>query len=527
VDFRLRESEDTSRLIRYYVGNVNVYPDINADTVYYRPKVRSVGEYQFITYPGLFRPEKLVDFIYLHKGDLYRQSNYLKTVNKFGSLSAWRFASINPIPRPGQDTVDFHIRLTPATKYHFSTNIEASRNVGNLSGITQGSLIGLGANLNLQNRNFLRGANLATHNFRYGVELGNNIDSLIQAQQLSFTNTVQFPRMVPRLSNAENIRTIFALNLGSTLRKSFFTVNSFNTSWGWERSVDNKLFGLRFPNIEYNFLKRGELLDSLIKENASYRYIFNTGLIVSAIANRSVAWGNNKVSNLFSISGEGAGLMAGFIKGSKFLDSNLYRFLKVDAEFRRTYNIRRTAIALRAFSGAGYGLTRSVKDTLNFYLPFFRQYYTGGPNSMRAWPIRRLGPGSTLKSFNRNIAPDRFGDIRLEANAEYRFYMFEANGIFFNGALFTDVGNVWFLRRNNDFPDGQFPDTFDKLWKDIAIGAGTGLRVDFGFLKLRMDYAYRVKDPSPDILKSDTQNKWFYNWKLLNGQFQLGIDYPF
>jgi hypothetical protein len=63
------------------------------------------------------------------------------------------------------------------------------------------------------------------------------------------------------------------------------------------------------------------------------------------------------------------------------------------------------------------------------------------------------------------------------------------------------------------------------LWKDLAIGAGTGLRVDFGFFLVRLDYAYKVKDPSPETLQA--QNKWFYNWKPLNGQLQLGVNYPF
>ena len=111
----------------------------------------------------------------------------------------------------------------------------------------------------------------------------------------------------------------------------------------------------------------------------------------------------------------------------------------------------------------------------------------------------------------------------MEANAEYRFYLTEINGITLNSALFTDIGNVWFRRYNPDFPGGEFK--FNKLWKDIGIGLGTGLRVDFGFLNIRLDYAFKVKDPSPDRI--DKQNKWFYQWQFNNGQFQLGVNYPF
>src|SRR3954462_12349269 len=151
---------------------------------------------------------------------------------------------------------------------------------------------------------------------------------------------------------------------------------------------------------------------------------------------------------------------------------------------------------------------------------------------MRAWVVRQLGPGSTVRSFDKDIAPDRFGDIRLELNGEYRFYMTTMFGFVTEGALFTDIGNVWFLRTNNDFPDGEF--RISKLGKDIAIGAGTGIRIDFGLLKARLDYAKKVKNPSPDKKDESSQNVWFHDWSWnikdffnFNGQFQLGINYPF
>jgi outer membrane protein assembly factor BamA len=200
----------------------------------------------------------------------------------------------------------------------------------------------------------------------------------------------------------------------------------------------------------------------------------------------------------------------------------LYRFLKLDAEFRQSRRNKtgKKEFAWRAFAGIGYEF---ASDHLRYdrYMPFFRQYYGGGPNSMRAWGLRRLGPGSTILSSKE--VPDRFGDIQLEANAEYRFFLADLNGVKLNSALFTDMGNVWFLRKNESFIGGEFRP--GKLWNDLAIGLGTGLRVDFGFFLVRVDYAYKVKDPSPD--NAGFQNKWFYNWGPLDGQLQLGVNYPF
>ena len=207
--------------------------------------------------------------------------------------------------------------------------------------------------------------------------------------------------------------------------------------------------------------------------------------------------------------------------------STFYRFVKLDVEHKQTHKLfARNAFAWRLFSGFGFGWPFSSQDLSNRFLPFFRQYYAGGPNSMRAWSIRKIGPGSSIKSFADNENPDRFGDIRFEGNAEYRQHLFNYGTIAVQTALYTDVGNVWFLRNNPDFPDGEFPDSFSKLWKDIAIGVGTGLRVDLStFLKIRLDYAYKLKDPTPETLSA--QNKWAHGWQLFNGQLQLGIDYPF
>ena len=240
-------------------------------------------------------------------------------------------------------------------------------------------------------------------------------------------------------------------------------------------------------------------------------------MITSALVNYSIAGGKKDLTRLLTTAVE-LPLVPFAIR------SDLYRFAKLDAEYRQTQKLGRNAFAWRVFGGVGVGLPFYKTDSINLFLPFFRSYYAGGPNSMRAWGIRKLGPGSAIKPFDRNIAPDRFGDLRLEANAEYRFYITTFSGVIINSALFTDIGNVWFLRENDDFPDGEF--RLSKLGKDIAIGLGTGVRLDFGgFLKVRVDYSYKVKDPTPD--NPAAQNKWFYNWQLLKGQLQLGIDYPF
>jgi outer membrane protein assembly factor BamA len=528
VEFRLRENQDSTRITRYYVGRVNVYPEFTADTTR-NYRFNDTVEGFIVRYnEQLFKRHIFPDYIFLDPGELYRQSEYLKTQAKFNSLNAWRLVTIEQVPRPGQDTADFNILLTPARKYAFNTNLEVSRNQGNLS-IAQGNLIGLGLSFGVQNRNFAHGANLSITNFRFGTELNATLRDLIQTRQVSISHTIQIPRLVPRFMRRFNrakentVNSIFSLNGGLTQRKDFFDVTTLNTSWGYQFAWRNKILGLRFPNIEYNYLRRLDSLNALIDKNASYRYIFNTGVIISALANYSIAKTRNDVTTLITFSPEISAPKPLF--DSSIFGTSLYRFVKLDFEYRYSRKIFRNVFAMRFFAGAGYSMPESRKDSANLYLPFFRQYFAGGPNSMRAWSVRRLGPGSAIRTFERTDAPDRFGDIRLEANFEYRIFLTNYKGIGLNTALFTDIGNVWFLRYNDDFPGGEFPNTFAKLWKDLAIGVGTGLRADFGFLKIRIDYSYKAKNPTPASI--DGQNKWFSGLQLLGGQVQLGIDYPF
>jgi outer membrane protein assembly factor BamA len=528
VEFRLRQNPDSTRIIRYHVGNVVIYPDYTADTVRTYRYNDTVQGYILRYNERLFKKKIFPDYVFLNSGDLYRQTNYLKTQNKFNGLSAWRLVSIDQEPRPGQDTADFHIRLTPARKYAFNTSGEISRNQGNLS-IAQGNLLGVGLTVGVQNRNFGHGANLAITNFRFGTELNANIRDLIQSRQISLSTTVQIPRLVPKFmrrfnrSKENSVNSVFSMNAGLTQRRDYFDLSTVNTSWGYQFNWGRKLFGIRFPNIEYNQLRRLDSLNELISKNASYKYIFNTGMIVSVLSNFSITGGRNNATNLLSLSAEYSDLPG--VQNSRIFNTNFYRFVKLDAEYRRNRKLFRNVFAWRLFAGVGLSWLSGRNDSINRYLPFFREYFAGGPNSMRAWSVRRLGPGSTIRSFGRTDAPDRFGDIRLEGNAEYRIFLTNYKGIGINTALFTDVGNVWFLRENKDFPGGEFPTSLSKLWKDLAIGAGTGLRVDFGFLKVRIDYAYKVKNPTPD--NEEAQNKWFHGWQLLSGQVQLGIDYPF
>lgn len=217
------------------------------------------------------------------------------------------------------------------------------------------------------------------------------------------------------------------------------------------------------------------------------------------------------------------------------------RYVRADAEYKYTVTYRETELAFRLFSGVGIAVGN---DTT---LPFFKQYFSGGSNGMRAWPIRGVGRGSQkLVPFGQNVFNDRTADMQLEANAEYRYIIARIipNTLTLRGAVFIDAGNIWNLR--NSRPDGS-PDSaqfkFKNLYKELGVAAGTGFRLDFNYFVLRLDLGFRFKRPelsninngwkTPDIGFDDLLPKLFgrkpeyRQWRYENFNFTIGISYPF
>ncbi len=527
LEIRLRNI-DSVKLTKFYMGHTTVYPDYITDTVGLTRRVKEVEGITVIQHRKRFKSKIFPPNIYLPTDSLYRQRRYLRTINRFNLLGTWRMVSIDQVLR--KDTVDFIIRLTPAKKYSFNTNLEGSINQSAIAG----NLFGVGVNVGLQNKNFAKAANMTSSNLRYGIELGNTKGSgqFIQTQQVSFSHNIFFPRFIPGIKLVpenfrDNFRTLFSFTAANTERRLLYNLTTINGAWGYEFQRRKLLVNVKIPNIEYSYLNRRDSLNKLDKYPIPPYVTFS--LMVSyhlVIANVTLSGGQTNKLNIFRANIEQSGLVTGIIRNS-FLDKQLYRFIKLDAEFARLIRFNKSSIAFRAFAGAGYEFNSTRNPDKRNNLPFFKQYFSGGPNSMRAWALRRLGPGSTVKEYIGQLGtPDRYGDVQLETNVEYRFPIGKPLGIKVNGALFTDVGNVWFMKSAADRPAEEIF-KLSRLGKDIAIGSGAGLRIDFDFFVIRFDYSYKVKDPSPALSDAAYQNKWFSYPFFKGAQFQLGIGYPF
>ena len=170
LEYRLRPGHDSTRLIKYYNGNVIMYPELSLDTTLVKTKRLSLdsGRFIIVYQRGIFKPKFLKRNYYLDYGTLYRQNDLIRTIDRYNLLGAWKLVNIEPIARAKSDTVDFKAQMVPADKYSFSVTLEGNKNESSITG----NLWGTGVNLSIQDRNFAHAANLSVTNIRYGIEFG-------------------------------------------------------------------------------------------------------------------------------------------------------------------------------------------------------------------------------------------------------------------------------------------------------------------------------------------------------------------
>ena len=201
-------------------------------------------------------------------------------------------------------------------------------------------------------------------------------------------------------------------------------------------------------------------------------------------------------------------------------DIQFYRFLRFNLDYRKYKMLGRNQKSQIAFKLAG-GVAYAYGDENGYQLPYEKNFFIGGPSSVRAWKPRRLGPGSYVSSSNLVEQP---GSILLESSLEYRFKLFPLFGQM-NGAFFVDAGNVWNMTQGNTDPSTQFH--LSDFYNQIAVGTGFGLRWDFDFFLLRLDLATKVINPANPV-----NQKWVLPQTSFEGgqnpiEYNIGIGYPF
>lgn len=501
---------------KYIVGRQLFFPEMSllttedsmmSDTLHFEHHfVTKRGYTSIFDNEGKFVPRPMLEHIYLKPYATYSDAQYYRTINTLSQIGAWQDVSARYKIR--QDSIlDFYYFLTPAIKQNFTVDFEVSRNTGDFAnvanfGTSASSLLGLGTNFSYHNRNAWKRAIQSTTTLNTGVQLNVGGDyvtkNILQTFQTSLGQTFVFPRFITpfhiRDRSSDGIKTVLGMSGTYQDRSQYFRLKSAVANWGYSwRNNNNWNWSFTPVNVEVYDLTKFAYLDSLFTYNPYLRTTFNTGTIISQQLNVSKAFADrNHPNNLNFIRG-GIELSGGLLGLIKKLDRSIYQYVKIEGEYRRQMPLSpSTQLAYRLY--AGIGINYASNNKFGNTLPFYKQFVAGGPNSMRGWALRQLGLGSSMVSDTSSTYRDRYGDMRLETNLEYRFPITKFGSMKVNGALFTDIGNIWMVRKDDALPNAEFK--LSRLGKDLAVAAGTGVRLDFDYFLIRLDFGLKVKDPA-------------------------------
>ena len=511
---------------QYRINDIIIYPNFTInDTVNKNSDSAFVyKDFKIYDREKMFKPKIYDRTLYFHKDDLYNRTNHNLSLNRLVTLGTFKFVKNQFTVVEGKDGyLDATYYLTPLPRKSIRFEVLAKTNSANYNGSE--------INMNWSNRNTFRAAELLTISTFVGIE------TQFSGQNKGF-NVYRFggeanliwPRfIVPfKLESASGFvpRTKLNLFYENQVRVKLYHLNTFKSSFGyiWKES-ERKEHELKLTEITYvNSSSVSDLYNQQILANESLGKVIEEQLIFGpsySYTFTNTMQKQKKHTFYFKGSLDFSGNFAGLIMGAtsstdpkEILGVPFSQFTKLETDFRHYLNLGgELQVASRAIIGVGYAYGNSRE------LPFIKQFFVGGTNSVRAFRARSVGPGVHDESTqNSTFLPDQSGDIKLELNTELRGKIYN----FIKGAVFVDAGNVWLLNENSNKPGGQIT---SKFMEQLAIGAGVGLRFDFSFLVLRTDLAFPLKYPTEREFNNFVPLD--KTWRKDNLMFNLAIGYPF
>ncbi|EPR74886.1 TonB-dependent receptor [Winogradskyella psychrotolerans RS-3] len=401
-------------------------------------------------------------------------------------------------------TLEANIYLSPLTKRAVRAELQAVTKSNNFTGPNLA--------LTYSNRNLFKGGetlNIST-NVGYETQFASGDNSGLSSLELGLKGEIIFPRVIFPITFNENFfeysipKTKTSLGVNYLSRSKLYTLLSGSALFGYSWNA-NKYITYEFNPISVNYTqltKTSTEFEEILDDNPflqqSFDQQFISGLTFSFTYNEMVDSNDPHqfyLNTTLDVAGNSIGLFGKDGEPDEpktFLGLQYAQYAKADMDLRFHLNFGKNksqTIATRFF--AGYGLPYGNSDVI----PYVKQYFSGGPYSVRAFRIRSLGPGTYSaeadEDNNSSTYFDQTGNIRLEANVEYRFPIFS----FFKGAIFADAGNVWNSKSNPSFDNEEDKFTSDFI-NQLGMGTGIGLHIDVQGFVIRFDLAAPFHDPS-------------------------------
>jgi len=496
-----------------FIHEENILDNAPTDTLHF-------GNYHLISRHNHLRFDALQQGLFLTPGERYSSANYMHTLRYMNSLPIIRNANIKFASHPDSDDLDVILYLSQRKRYAYTAEFNAIYRSTNY--------FGPGIVFGYTDRNRNHGAEMLKVNLRgrYEVQI---VDKVVNpAYELGVEVNYTLPRFYPGflINTAKKSIPKTTITAGYNLFNRFdlYRLNSAFANFGYRWSKSDQITHT-FNPLEIIFTRipeqsKSDEFKDYLEANPGVQRSFDEQFIVGTGYEFTYQSMNNNRNDFYFRGGiDLAGnLLSAVATATNAAKDSLGRYSLLGIPFSQFV---RTRIDLRY----GIGLNQNSKLVTRFsaglgiplinsnVIPYIKQFYVGGTNSLRSFIARSVGPGSEAPPTGYN---DLTGDIRLEGNAEYRFTI---SGTL-KGALFMDAGNIWLFNEDASRPKGTFH--LNTFMDEIAISSGWGLRWDFDFIVARLDFAYTLR--TPYLPAGERWNTSINFWKpALN----IAIGYPF
>lgn len=535
---------------RFTLNNIYIIPEVVRD---FRGKSNEVYTKDTAVYNGIkilynnklkFKLKDLTRDVSLFEGQLYQKDLAEETYKGISSLKVFKSVFLQFIKSPYfDDKLDCYIVCQPLVKQSVTIESEGTNTSGNL---------GIAGSLVFQNKNTFRGAELVELKLNGSITAQkqfnttqttniNDVSSTFNTFQFGPQLNIYFPKpLFPftlfyyKKSNTEKRyfsqpRTILNISVNYQARQEFArTISSI--SYGFKFNNTKGLFTYDVIPFETYLVKAklfGTFKEDLVNLNDFFLlnsfqdHLTTLSKISATYNNQNIKHRRNLMYLRMSISSSG-NILRGMYNATnqpkdtlgryRIADIPFSQFVKIDVDYRFYFKVRKLGKLVYRLAG---GIGKPLSNLSS--LPYEQSFFAGGPNGMRAWRARTLGPGS-YKPSESDAKYDKIGNIQIETNIEYRFHIFKS----FYGAWFADAGNIWLLNPEPSKPGGEFK--VGSFYTEFGLGSGFGLRYDFSFFVLRLDGAMKVVDPEYDLEK-----RFIFGTKTIRESaiLNFGIGYPF
>ena len=546
ITMRLKNNELPYK--KYYIHKISIYPDHSLFRTHSLPSdsavlEQEVGQRKRINHLHFYyynepqvKPQAFSRSIMILEDFPYNQRSVTGTYRALGNFRLFNnvnieFDTVN-VEGDSLNRLDCRITMQQNDRHSFTLQGEGTNSEGDL---------GIKGSLSYTNKNIFHGAETFQLGLKGGFEaqqlVGNEITesgkTVFNTWELGISASLLFPKFLGPssfINFSRDYQPTTTLSVGFNTQARYYYSRYISTasySYDWKTNYRLAqalspfyLNSVKIANVNPTFQayldaetsqrKRAQYTSHLLF-GTRYSLIYNTQSITKEGSFFYIRTDFESSGNLISLFNR-TGLITDNEQGYHELFGVPYaQYVRGSFDIRQHLKLGdETWFVMRQFIGIGLPYGNS-KD-----LPFERSFYGGGANGLRGWLYRTVGPGGYVP-VSEDI--EKTGDMQLEINAEYRFPIYNI----FKGALFVDMGNIWTYRPNESMPNSEFK--FDTFYKQMALDAGFGLRLDVSFLLLRFDIAYAMRNPYPD---ATTGSYWrFGNEEYNNIRFQAGIGYPF